>query len=260
MPDHRAHRSRPVRCAVHAIRLPRQTQLVWLGNPRRRHRHGPVRLTQGSGICERPPAWLRSDHPDPSTAIPVNFRKAACWWSAHLQRASSLRREIRQADVVLSAGRHTRLPRRYRGRDTWWWLERIGGTDEATDEFWTSSARAPCPPSSSWAVQTGARSTSAHCGMRVCAFSVALVGAEGSALHLRDDLAETTGAAHAALERLLARIDTVADASGAPTAVDAVRPLLFGASPRSTSELRASAWCCGRPVIGGITRGSRSRL
>ena len=75
------------------------------------------------------------------------------------------------------------------------------------------------------------------------------VGAEGSALHLRDDLAETTGAAHAALERLLARIDTVADASGAPTAVDDVRPLLFGASPTAfdlgAEGIRTVLWATG---------------
>ena len=36
--------------AVHAIWLPRRDQLVRLGNPRRRHRHGPVRRTQDSRI------------------------------------------------------------------------------------------------------------------------------------------------------------------------------------------------------------------
>ena len=36
--------------AVHAIRLPRRDELVRLGNPRRRHRDGPVRRTQDSGI------------------------------------------------------------------------------------------------------------------------------------------------------------------------------------------------------------------
>jgi putative flavoprotein involved in K+ transport len=39
-----------------------------------------------------------------------------------------LARELRRAgrDVVLSAGRHFRVPRRYRGRDIHYWLDRIG--------------------------------------------------------------------------------------------------------------------------------------
>jgi putative flavoprotein involved in K+ transport len=29
-------------------------------------------------------------------------------------------------DVVLAVGRHSRVPRRYRGMDIWWWMDRIG--------------------------------------------------------------------------------------------------------------------------------------
>lgn len=35
--------------------------------------------------------------------------------------------------VILSVGRHTRLPRQYRGRDIWWWLDRSGVLDETFD-------------------------------------------------------------------------------------------------------------------------------
>jgi putative flavoprotein involved in K+ transport len=75
------------------------------------------------------------------------------------------------------------------------------------------------------------------------------VGAEGTALLLREDLAETTGAAQAALERLLARIDIVADASGAPPAADAMRTLQFGASPTAfdlgAEGIRTVLWATG---------------
>ncbi len=37
-------------------------------------------------------------------------------------------------DVVLAVGSHTRLPRRYRGMDIFWWLERIGSLDRTIDE------------------------------------------------------------------------------------------------------------------------------
>jgi putative flavoprotein involved in K+ transport len=37
-------------------------------------------------------------------------------------------------DVVLAVGEHIRLPRRYRGRDIYWWLDQIGQLDERYDE------------------------------------------------------------------------------------------------------------------------------
>lgn len=37
--------------------------------------------------------------------------------------------------VYLAVGCHTRLPRRYRGRDILWWLERIGSLDRTIDQM-----------------------------------------------------------------------------------------------------------------------------
>jgi len=36
--------------------------------------------------------------------------------------------------VYLSVGRHRRYPRRYRGRDMFWWMERIGALDQTLEE------------------------------------------------------------------------------------------------------------------------------
>ena len=36
--------------------------------------------------------------------------------------------------VYLSVGRHRRYPRRYRGHDMFWWMERIGALDQTLDE------------------------------------------------------------------------------------------------------------------------------
>ena len=159
--------------------------------------------------------------------------------------------EIRQSgrDVVLSAGRHTRLPRRYRGRDTWWWLERIGVLDETTDEV-SDLQRARALPSFQLVGGPDGRTidlgTLRDAGVRILGRAT---GAQGSVLHLRDDLAETTAAAQAALERLLARIDIVADASRAPPAEDAMRILRFGASPTSfdlgAEGIRTVLWATG---------------
>ncbi len=52
--------------------------------------------------------------------------------SSGVQIADELSRSGR--DVVLAAGRHTRMPRRYRGMDIFWWLERTGRTARTIDE------------------------------------------------------------------------------------------------------------------------------
>ena len=48
-----------------------------------------------------------------------------------------LAEELRAAGrhVVLAVGRHSRVPRRYRGMDIFWWLERIGALDRTIDEM-----------------------------------------------------------------------------------------------------------------------------
>jgi len=49
-----------------------------------------------------------------------------------VQIADELRRAGR--DVTISVGEHVRLPRSYRGRDIYWWLDRIGQLDERWHE------------------------------------------------------------------------------------------------------------------------------
>jgi putative flavoprotein involved in K+ transport len=36
--------------------------------------------------------------------------------------------------VHLSVGRHRRVPRRYRGRDVWWWIDQMGALDQTLDD------------------------------------------------------------------------------------------------------------------------------
>jgi putative flavoprotein involved in K+ transport len=52
--------------------------------------------------------------------------------SSGVQIADELARAGR--DVVLATGRHTRMPRRYRGMDIFWWLERTGRLARTIDE------------------------------------------------------------------------------------------------------------------------------
>ena len=50
-----------------------------------------------------------------------------------VQIADELARSGR--DVVLAVGRHTRMPRRYRGMDVFWWLETTGRLARTIDEM-----------------------------------------------------------------------------------------------------------------------------
>jgi putative flavoprotein involved in K+ transport len=52
--------------------------------------------------------------------------------SSGVQIADELARSGRQ--VTLSVGRHTRMPRRYRGMDVFWWLERTGRLGRTIEE------------------------------------------------------------------------------------------------------------------------------
>jgi putative flavoprotein involved in K+ transport len=119
--------------------------------------------------------------------------------------------------VALAVGRHTRLPRLYRGRDIMGWLERIGLLDESADRV-RDLAQARSQPSLQLVGRPDRRSIDLASlqrqGVRLLGHAT---GVAGSVLRLRDDLAETTAAAQRTLERLLARIDAAADAEGAPS-------------------------------------------
>ena len=159
--------------------------------------------------------------------------------------------EIRKAgwDVAISVGRHTRLPRRYRGRDTWWWLDQYGVLNETAAEV-SDLQRERAQPSFQLVGGPDGRTldlgTLRNSGVRILGRTA---GAEGATLNIRDDVAETTGAAQAALERLLARINVVADAAGAPVAADGAHILDLGASPTAldlaTEGIRTVVWATG---------------
>ena len=51
-----------------------------------------------------------------------------------IQLADELNRAGRA--VTIAVGHHTRLPRRYRGRDILWWLDRMGVFDETVDQVY----------------------------------------------------------------------------------------------------------------------------
>lgn len=164
-----------------------------------------------------------------------------------LQIADELRAAGRE--VTLSVGRHTRAPRRYRGQDIWWWLHRAGVLeDRAEDE--TDLARARAQPSFQLVGGAPPRDldlgTLRDAGVRVVGRTR---GAAGRLLQLGEDLAESVAGAQRPLESMIARIDRVADALGAPREAWPAPLAGFGAGPPRldlvAEGIRGIVWATG---------------
>jgi putative flavoprotein involved in K+ transport len=212
-----------------------------------------------TGYCDRPaipglahalPADIRqvtpSDYRNPG-ALPAGGVLVVGASATGVQLAEEIQHAGRQ--VHLSVGRHTRLPRRYRGRDIWCWLERTGLLDERTTEI-SDLARARRQPSfqlvgrpDGGTVDLG---TLQAAGVRLLGRAT---GFAGGVLHLQDDLEETVEGAQRALERLLARIDEVADQAGAPRELGVAHRIRVGTAPTSldldAAGIRSVVWATG---------------
>ncbi len=179
-----------------------------------------------TGHCDTPliPAMARDVPPAIRQLTPSGYRNAGELpdgrvlvvgvSASGIQLASEIRESGRQ--VIVSAGRHTRLPRTYRGQDIMWWMDQAGLLTERAEAI-PDLARARSQPS----LQLVGRPDRTNLdlgvlhrmGVRVAGRAA---GIRDGVLHLRDDLAETVLASQRKLERLLARIDLTADAIGAP--------------------------------------------
>jgi putative flavoprotein involved in K+ transport len=131
-----------------------------------------------------------------------------------VQLAEEIQRSGRQ--VTLSVGRHTRLPRLYRTLDIMWWLDQLGIAEHDADAAGDLRTAAMQP-----SMQLVGRPERSNLDLGVLRdLGVRLVGrATGTAdgiVHVNDDLAKTVAASQARLERLLRRIDVLADAVEVP--------------------------------------------
>jgi putative flavoprotein involved in K+ transport len=124
--------------------------------------------------------------------------------------------ELRHAgrDVVLAVGSHTRLPRRYRGMDIFWWLERTGSLDRTIDEL-PDPVAARHEPSLQLVGRPEHRDVDlpalAACGVQLAG---RLVGINGRRVRLAPDLAATSAAADERMRRVLSDVDVHIDAAG----------------------------------------------
>jgi putative flavoprotein involved in K+ transport len=142
--------------------------------------------------------------------------------------------------VTLAVGRHTRVPRRYRGRDITWWLETSGMLSEPVERaFDIESARRQ--PSLQLV------GTPDHRTLDLAVLQeegVRLVGrlsaADGARVSFRDDLQRNVDAAERKLDRVLGNIDRFIDetlmAAGAPDR----RPAIEVPTAPTEIDLRSS--------------------
>jgi putative flavoprotein involved in K+ transport len=122
-------------------------------------------------------------------------------------------------DVVLAVGSHTRLPRRYRGRDILWWLDRTGSMDRTINDVIDPIAARREP-----SLQLTGSERPVHLdALRARGVRLAgrLIEADSGDVSFADDLIATTTAADVRLQRVLANIDRYAEAyvPGIPTDV-----------------------------------------
>jgi putative flavoprotein involved in K+ transport len=132
-----------------------------------------------------------------------------------VQLADEIQQSGRQ--VTLAVGRHTRLPRNYRGRDILWWLDRLGVLSQRIDTV-QDRERSRHQPS----LQLVGRPDHASLDLSVLHDKgVRLVGrvrdTEGHRIDLGDDLLTTAAAADIKMAEILMRIDQFIVTSGIDT-------------------------------------------
>jgi putative flavoprotein involved in K+ transport len=205
---------------------------------------GARHVVIATGWCDRPwvPAMARrlstgitqvtpSDYRNPSS-LPQGGVLVVGASATGVQLADELRSAGR--DVVLAVGSHSRLPRRYRGMDVFWWLDRIGSLDRTIDEM-PDPARARQEPSLQLVGRPGGRrldlGTLQRSGVRLAG---RLDAVDGRRVRFAGDLPVTIANADRRMTRVLADIDTHIAATGLAGEVlapDPPRNILATTSP-----------------------------
>jgi putative flavoprotein involved in K+ transport len=188
-----------------------------------------------TGWCDRPaiPAMARNLAPAIHQVAPNSYRNPTAMpqggvlvvgaSATGVQLADELRNAGR--DVVLAVGSHTRLPRRYRGMDIFWWLHRIGSRDKTIDQM-PDPVVAAHEPSLQLVGSPDGRSvdlaTLQHAGVQITG---RVTGIDGHHVEFADDLLDTTAEAERRMRRVLAEIDRHIDGSGLAAEVLPAQPI-----------------------------------
>jgi putative flavoprotein involved in K+ transport len=128
--------------------------------------------------------------------------------------------------VHLCVGRHQRVPRRYRGRDSFWWRRELGMLDETAAEV---PPERRLPPPLVTGVHGGYDVDLRQSAARGLSLLGHLQGSDGNRMYFADDLDAQLRAGDRSLDEFLARVDqhierTGLDAPSAPERADPSPP------------------------------------
>ena len=206
----------PVRCGVEVRAVTRDAGGFRVDTTRGVWSASSVVIATGYAQEPKVPALARVFPRDMAHLVPTMYRRPSQLErggvlivgasASGIQLADELNRHGR--DVTIAVGHHTRLPRRYRGRDILWWLDRMGVFDETVDQVYDVEISRDQP-----SLQlighpdhvTLDLVTLRERGVRVVG---RLAGISGDDAEFADDLVATTAAADIKLASLLHRIDT----------------------------------------------------
>jgi putative flavoprotein involved in K+ transport len=188
-----------------------------------------------TGWCDLPVVPAMARHLDPHIAqiTPAEYRNPDSLpgggvlivgaSASGVQLADELNRAGR--DVVLAVGRHTRLPRQYRGMDICWWLERTGSFDRTIDELPDPVAARREPslqllgrPDHSSLDLWHLRRAGVHLTGR-------LVGVDGRRVRFAGDLERSVATADVRMRRILTNVDAHIHRTGLTSEVLDPRPI-----------------------------------
>lgn len=202
-----------------------------------------------TGYCDRPrrpgmadtlPAWLHQTTPSAyrnPKSLPAGGVLVVGASSSGVQLADELAESGRQ--VTLAVGQHIRLPRRYRGHDIMWWLDRTGIIRKPATKV-ANLAEARAEPSLQLVGSPEGR-TIDLAGLRAAGVRLVgrLVGGAGGRLAFAGDLAATTEASETRLQRLLAKLDRISTALGECLPPETI-PSIRLAAPETVLDLEAA--------------------
>jgi putative flavoprotein involved in K+ transport len=160
--------------------------------------HGACRLSQR--IHQITPSTYRRPEALPPGGVVVVGAS-----SSGVQLAEEIHRSGRP--VTLSVGRHTRLPRAYRGRDILWWLDRMGTLDTRAEDHPNVDAARRQPSLQLIGSPTGRSIDLQSLHGQGIRLTGRFVAADGERVGLAGDLTRTATAADDKLARILGRID-----------------------------------------------------
>jgi putative flavoprotein involved in K+ transport len=117
--------------------------------------------------------------------------------------------------VVLATGTHTRMPRRYRGRDIWHWLDELGDLDRSVDELPDPTAARRAPSLALTGANGGEELDLGVLHRLGVTVAGRVAGFEAGRVAFSDDLDDTIAASERRMRVVLDRIDEHLERTGA---------------------------------------------